>query len=200
MLGFQQSVFSRRNPSLLKKGAQSAEVEILQGELMWWIDTSTTTECGINNAKGCVSPASIDGSGKFGKATYETVRAFQGAQGLGVDGKVGPNTWTALTKYCCKTGYYAVTFSKDPTRSPNDVVLPLGRSCGAALAAPTPTLTKSGDDATRKGMPSLSGRKKFYQKPWFLPAVIGGGVLAVGLLFVFSSKQGQIITARPRLV
>lgn len=34
--------------------------------------------------------------GKFGPGTEKAVKAFQKAEGLGVDGKVGPNTWAAL--------------------------------------------------------------------------------------------------------
>ena len=35
--------------------------------------------------------------GTFGERTEARVRAFQQARGLVVDGKVGPQTWQALT-------------------------------------------------------------------------------------------------------
>ena len=43
---------------------------------------------------GYLSASGIDG--KFGTATYNAVRQYQASRGLGVDGKVGPQTRTAL--------------------------------------------------------------------------------------------------------
>ena len=43
------------------------------------------------------NPGSIDG--KMGRQTREAVRAFQRANNLAVDGKVGKRTWTLLRKY-----------------------------------------------------------------------------------------------------
>ncbi len=42
-----------------------------------------------------------DGSvdGKVGSKTKEAIRSFQQANGLKVDGKVGPQTWTQLARY-----------------------------------------------------------------------------------------------------
>lgn len=36
--------------------------------------------------------------GKFGAGTAKSVRSFQAAKGLKVDGKIGPNTWAALDR------------------------------------------------------------------------------------------------------
>ena len=180
-----------RNPSLptLRAGQSHKADQDLQSALKKWIWTSTTKECGVNNEKGCDSPSSIDGSGYFGAATKATVLAFQKAKGLGADGIVGPNTWDKLG------------FKGSGGEAPKSELGPPPPN--AAKIPSTEKLTASGDDATRKGKPALSKdalEPKFYEKPWFLPVAIGGGVLVLGLLFVFSSKQGQIITARPRMV
>ncbi|WP_329241733.1 peptidoglycan-binding protein [Streptomyces sp. NBC_01478] len=40
--------------------------------------------------------ASISADGQFGPATLAAAKSFQSAQGLGVDGQIGPQTWSAL--------------------------------------------------------------------------------------------------------
>ena len=70
--------------SVLKKGAQGKQVEALQALLTGY---GYTME---NNGK-------IYGvDGHFGGATDNAVRAFQKANGLTVDGSVGPKTWAKL--------------------------------------------------------------------------------------------------------
>lgn len=63
---------------ILKIGSSGPEVQALQQRLK---------DLGFD-------PNGIDGS--FGRGTETAVRAFQKANGLGVDGKVGPNTLAAL--------------------------------------------------------------------------------------------------------
>ena len=181
------------NPSLptLRAGQSHKAVADLQGALKRWLWTSTTKECGVNNEKGCDSPSSIDGSGYFGAATKATVLAFQKAKGLGVDGIVGPNTWAKLGLQ--GSGGEAPKSELGPP-PPN-----------AAKIPSTATLTKSGDDATRKGQPALSKdalKPKFYEQSWFLPVAIGSGVLVLGILALTLSSGGsqKIVTTRPRMV
>jgi len=175
----------------LKAGQSHRAVHDLQGALKRWIWSSTTKECGVNNAKGCDSPASIDGAGYFGAATKATVLAFQKAKGLGVDGIVGPNTWAKLGLQ--GSGGEAPKSELGPPPS------------NAAKIPSAATLTKSGDDATRKGQPALSKdalKPKFYEQDWFLPVAIGGGILFLGtiVLLASSGRSQAIVTTRPRLV
>ena len=62
---------------LLKRGAKGPDVRRLQERL---------------RAHG----ATVAADGDFGPATEQAVRQFQQHKGLGVDGKVGPQTWAAL--------------------------------------------------------------------------------------------------------
>lgn len=41
--------------------------------------------------------------GQFGPQTFDAVSAFQQAQGIGVDGVIGPHTWAALHNWHCPT-------------------------------------------------------------------------------------------------
>ncbi len=67
---------------VLKKGAKSVWVNLLQRLLI-----AQGYNCG-----------SAGPDGDFGSGTYNAVVAFQRAKGLTVDGIVGKNTWTELTK------------------------------------------------------------------------------------------------------
>jgi len=63
---------------ILKRGSSDPDVQALQQRL---------SDLGFD-------PNGVDGN--FGPGTEKAVRAFQAAKGLGVDGKVGPNTLAAL--------------------------------------------------------------------------------------------------------
>jgi len=63
---------------ILKRGSSGPDVQALQQRL---------SDLGFD-------PNGVDGN--FGPGTEKAVRAFQAAKGLGVDGKVGPNTLAAL--------------------------------------------------------------------------------------------------------
>ncbi|MEV7883297.1 protein kinase domain-containing protein [Streptomyces sp. NPDC002817] len=51
-------------------------------------------QCMLTKRGYSVGDAGVDG--RFGNATLAAVKQFQGAKGLEVDGKVGPQTWAAL--------------------------------------------------------------------------------------------------------
>jgi hypothetical protein len=83
--------------------------------------------------------------------------------GIGVDGKVGKNTWAALDR----PGVHVYEFTS---------------------MAPTIAATRHAD-GTLKVDDSMFKEIKFYQRPWFLPAAIGGGVLIVGVIIVLSRRS-----------
>ena len=68
------------NTPTLRKGSKGAYVTLLQKQLL---------------DRG-YALGSWGADGDFGSATEKAVRAFQGDQGLAVDGIVGPKTWAAL--------------------------------------------------------------------------------------------------------
>jgi hypothetical protein len=89
----------------------------------------------------------------FGSSTDEAVRAFQGKNGLKVDGWVGKNTWTALGQ-------------KPQTAAAKAVAALTGGSSPAAASVPDYGPTALESDA-------------FYKQPWFIPAAVGGVVFVV---------------------
>jgi len=167
---------------LLKAGDSHGAVRELQHALKGWIWTSTTEECGVNNAKGCDSPSSIDGSGYFGAATLATVLAFQRAKGLKDDGDVGKNTWTALG------------FKGSNSRPPSSEIGP-----APADAAPIPSVDSIKGvttQASSEGKPAITKDEIAKAKPpitkraWFYPVVIGGGILLIGGIYLSTRKRG----------
>lgn len=72
------------NIKVLRKGMRNSTVKCLQALLIGYGYEMTN-----NGVK-----YGVDGS--FGKATYNAVIAYQKANGLAIDGVVGPNTWKKL--------------------------------------------------------------------------------------------------------
>lgn len=79
------STASPRAGALLRQGNQGAVVKQLQAHLQ----------------QLTYDPGPIDG--QFGPCTDRAVRQFQGANGLVVDGAVGPHTWTQLQRATLST-------------------------------------------------------------------------------------------------
>lgn len=91
------------NPSLLQIGSTGLEVVTAQKLL---------TEAGF----------SIEADGVFGSETDKATRKFQKSKGLDVDGKIGNDTWAALTKPEPDTGPKKVASIAKPNPEPLPVV------------------------------------------------------------------------------
>jgi peptidoglycan hydrolase-like protein with peptidoglycan-binding domain len=100
---------------------------------------------------------------KFGSETHDLVQDFQLLKGLGVDGKVGKNTWAALDR----PGVHVYEYSGSGSTSQK--------------------LTASGDDATRKGIAAKA--KGITEQPWFWPVVAGGSILLIGGTLLYIRKK-----------
>ena len=167
---------------LLKAGDSHGAVRDLQHALKGWIWTSTTEECGVNNAKGCDSPSSIDGSGYFGAATLATVLAFQKAKGLKDDGKVGEKTWEALGL----EGSNSRPGSSELGPAPADAApLPSVDS----LKGVTAKASSEGKPAIKKDE-IAKAKTPITKRTWFYPVVIGGGILVIGGIYLSTRKRG----------
>lgn len=111
--------------STIKRGSRGDDVERLQTML--------------NNAG-----YSLDVDGIFGDNTYNAVRQYQRAQGLGVDGIVGTNTWGALTGGG-SGGSGNTNGVVDVTQPPTTSTTPGGNAVigGYNFTTPRPTYTPS---------------------------------------------------------
>ena len=67
-------------------------------------------QCQLNNAMVDADPLSsarvnLKVDGIFGDGTYASVKKFQGCMHITVDGKIGSNTWTALSYWNSRAGF-----------------------------------------------------------------------------------------------
>ena len=67
--------------AVVKPGDKGAHVRVLQVTLI---------------VRGSIDDSAGNRDGDYGSATQSVVRQFQTLAGLGTDGEVGPQTWTAL--------------------------------------------------------------------------------------------------------
>ena len=102
--------------STLQLGSSGSDVVYLQESLV---------QLGYNLGTGGVD-------GKFGPATYIAVKAFQGDQGLVVDGIVGPKTWAALSSEVVTAGPTRPSLPVDPELS-NPTALALSNLTGGQV-------------------------------------------------------------------
>ena len=86
---------SNAKPTVLRQGASGADVKFMQQRL-----AAHGFRCGASGEDG-----------KFGSCTLASVKAFQKAKGLTVDGVCGPKTWAALG-----------TATRNPEREPEKTV------------------------------------------------------------------------------
>ena len=147
------------NPSTLRRGDRGDEVDRLQEALL---DASapgamyapcTSERKGLFTSNECAWTP-----GTFDEDTEDSVKAFQSAKGLGVDGIVGKNTWKAL----------GVTDQKTTIQSIVEAVTP---SVQAAAAS-------SG------GEPAKEEQVKVWDQPWFLPVAVGTGAVVLGTVLI----------------
>jgi len=94
---------------LLRSGSRGSEVEALQRTLQ-----------GLGYDLGTSGPNGDGIDGQFGPATKRAVEAFQTAQGIGVDGRVGPDTWGKLAD----VGDPSPSEEAAPTEPPPDIRVP----------------------------------------------------------------------------
>lgn len=170
---FHPSPYSPKSPDLGNYGltAQRTEVTVVGyvSKGSSGADVATLHQALINHPSvqaGYFASSSDVKNKKFGSETESLVRDFQQVSGLSVDGKVGKNTWNALSR-------------------PGVHVYEYGSS--SSSSSPTKKLTTSGDDATRVGVATTA--QKITKKTWFYPVAIGGGVLLLGGIILLTRRK-----------
>jgi peptidoglycan hydrolase-like protein with peptidoglycan-binding domain len=150
------------NPATLsqKRGSKGGDVETLHELLANWkygrsSDAYQEKLFGSERAQGIMAQA------EFGPKTHAEVRNFQKVKGLGVDGVVGSNTWSALE-------------GKEAPAKKKKVLDIFG---GSAPSTPENQLVV--DDGKDDGL-----KKPLYEEPWFIPVAVGVGFLTLGTFFI----------------
>jgi len=151
------------NPATLsqKRGSKGEDVEKLHKALIasgtFLSLTGPLTAAQVFGAE----EGNILNTAKFGPKTHNAVWTFQKAKGLGVDGVVGSNTWSALT-------------DEEAPAKKKKVLDIFG---GSAPSTPENQLVV--DDGKDGGL-----KKPLYEEPWFIPVAVGVGFLTLGTFFI----------------
>ena len=130
--------------------------------------------------------------GEFGPLTRAAVLAFQADAGIGVDGVVGPETWTALEKATPRGGR-DVTAADLRKRGPETLAAPDRIDVAAGVAGVTATLTAV-KDATAQATGVLPQLRALVVENW--PLLIVGGLLAGIFIWSRRIKQARVRDAR----
>ncbi len=116
--------------------------------------------------------ANISEDGKFGRGTYNAVRDFQSAAGIGVDGVVGPRTWNKL----------------------NSGKVEIATATPASLSTPKKTSTKS--DASGEAI--VASSKKYLGTPYVWGGSSRAGFDCSGLTSTVYREHGISIPRTAR--
>jgi hypothetical protein len=141
------------NPALLKEGSTGADVVKLQY---------------ILKEIGRLIPG--DKSGTFGQMTHLSVVQFQGQNLLEIDGKVGSQTWDALSKAYKKQKGKKSVITNFLNKITGDKE---AKEAKEATFTPAPTA----EDYLPTSTP-------FYKQAWFIPAAVGGSILLIGTIII----------------
>ena len=128
------------------------------------------------------------GDNKFGPKVTAAVKKFQQARGMLVDGIVGPGTWKALKNIASDewNWFYVQPAYPCPSMAGQ---FPYGTK-GPERPADVPAGDEGGGNVPAGKTPA-TGDTKFYEEPWFWPAVAGVAVTGVALTVAFWPKKGK---------
>jgi zinc D-Ala-D-Ala carboxypeptidase len=86
---FGPCTFTNSQPQL-QRGSQGTAVKQAQCELNWAFAFGSTKNYGNGAGNG------LSEDGDFGTNTFNAAEDFQRCAGIGIDGKIGPQTWNKL--------------------------------------------------------------------------------------------------------